>query len=148
MVCTGCILLLSSPLGYVYTTTIPPVSAIIPVKYVAVTPRVYTVTVKTIPVSANICIRKQKREFSYPVSNRPRVKVNFGSILVKWAAMRSRMSAYLLRTDSQSMHSALFSVFYSSVMLRRSSASSSVQEKCSRLAIARSSSLKFSFTSK
>ena len=43
-------------LGYVYTTTIPPVSAIIPVKYVAVTPRVYTVTVKTIPVSANICI--------------------------------------------------------------------------------------------
>ena len=25
------------------------------------------------------CIRKQKREFSYPVSNRPRVKVNFGS---------------------------------------------------------------------
>ena len=48
-------------------------------KYVAVTPRVYTVTVKTIPVSANICIRKQKREFSYPVSNRPRVKVNFGS---------------------------------------------------------------------
>ena len=41
--------------------------------------RVYTVTVKTIHVSANICIRKQKREFSYPVSNRPRVKVNFGS---------------------------------------------------------------------
>ena len=48
-------------------------------KYVTVTPRVYTVTMKMIPVSANICIRKQKRELSYPVSNRPRVKVNFGS---------------------------------------------------------------------